>query len=263
MDYYKTLGIERSSSQEDIKKAYRKLASQHHPDKGGDTARFQQIQEAYATLSDPQKKQQYDNPNIGRFSSDNFGFATPGFDINDLFSQMFGEKRQQAGFKQLLRTQINIDLRDSYEGRNHNIFLRTDQTQHQLTIQIPKGVSTGDRIKLDNVLPNSVLIIEFNVQVDLKYDRKGNDLYSNHPISVLDLIAGTSFEFETMSGKTVQVHVKAGTQPYMQLKLTGFGMPVPNTDRYGDQIILLKPFIPDNIPSEVIQSILKARINYV
>ena len=263
MDYYKIFGIEKNASPEDIKKAYRKLASQHHPDKGGDTAKFQQIQEAYTILSDPQKKQQYDNSTTNGFSSDHFGFATPGFDVNDLFSQMFGQKRQQAGFKQLLRCQINVDLRDSYEGRNHNIFLRTDQDQHQLTIQIPKGVSTGDRIKLDNVLPNSVLILEFNVQVDLKYDRKGNDLCSNHAISVLDLIAGTSFEFETMSGKTVQVHIKAGTQPYMQLKLKGFGMPVPNSDLYGDQIILLKPFIPDNIPSEVIESILKARINYV
>ena len=62
-DHYTTLGVDKSATPEDIKKAYRSLASKHHPDKGGDTAKFQEIQTAYATLSDPEKRQQYDNPN--------------------------------------------------------------------------------------------------------------------------------------------------------------------------------------------------------
>ena len=89
MDHYKTLGIDRNASPDDIKKAYRKLAGIHHPDRGGDTAKFQHIQSAYETLSDPNKKQQYDIPQQQGFPG-GFNFQS-GFNVNDIFSQMFGE----------------------------------------------------------------------------------------------------------------------------------------------------------------------------
>ena len=79
----------------------------------------------------------------------------------------------------------------------------------------------------------------------------------NHPISVLDLIIGTSFEFVTISGKTLEVTVKPKTQPYMHLKLAGQGMPIMGSTAYGDQIILLKPFIPDTINEQIVNSILQ------
>ena len=77
---------------------------------------------------------------------------------------------------------------------------------------------------------------------------------------MFDLIVGTSFEFTTLSGKTLEVTVKPKTQPYMQLKLAGQGMPIHNTTRFGDQIILLKPFIPDTIDDEVINSITQQKL---
>jgi curved DNA-binding protein len=88
MDYYSTLGVGRNASQDEIKKAYRKLAAQHHPDRGGDTAKFKEIEEAYRVLSDPAQRQQYDNPQ--RHSFQNFGDS--GFDhmppgMEDLFRQ--------------------------------------------------------------------------------------------------------------------------------------------------------------------------------
>ena len=100
MDYYKTLGVNRNASPDEIKKAYRKMAAQHHPDKGGDTATFQKIQEAYDTLSDPQKKHQFDNPNpFGNMNFHNqggtpfgFQFHQQSFNINDIFGQMFGQQ---------------------------------------------------------------------------------------------------------------------------------------------------------------------------
>jgi DnaJ-class molecular chaperone len=72
---------------------------------------------------------------------------------------------------------------------------------------------------------------------------------------VLDLIVGNSFEFTTISGKTLEVTIKPKTQPFLQLKMAGQGMPILNTDEYGDQIILLKPYIPDNIDQSIIDSI--------
>jgi DnaJ-class molecular chaperone len=75
----------------------------------------------------------------------------------------------------------------------------------------------------------------------------------------LDLITGTSFEFTTISGKTLEVSVKPKTQPFMQLKLAGQGMPILNSSRYGDQIILLKPFIPDTIDQRIVDSILESK----
>ena len=91
--------------------------------------------------------------------------------------------------------------------------------------------------------------------LDLRFERVDNNLVCNQTISVFDLITGSSFEFTTLSGKTLNVNVKPGTQPHSQLKLSGFGMPILNTPLYGDQIILLKPYIPDNIDSNLIDAI--------
>jgi DnaJ-class molecular chaperone len=105
------------------------------------------------------------------------------------------------------------------------------------------------------------LLVEFVVANDLKFDRKGNDLYANHTISVLDLIVGTSFEFTTISGKKVNVHVRPKTQPYMQLKLPNHGMPIKGTPTFGDQLILIKPIIPDNIDQSIIDAIMRSKTN--
>lgn len=262
MDHYQTLGVAKNATPDEIKKAYRKLASQHHPDRGGDTNTFQNIQVAYDVLSDPQKRQQYDNPQpqFSGFSGEP-GFTFNGFNLDDLFGQMFTRQQGQhfGQRNQIFRTQIIVSLEDAYLGSSQVLKIQTPTGTKVINIDIPKGVVDGSSIRYENILDNATLLVEFRIRPHLKYDRRGNDLYCNQSISVLDLIAGSSFEFETISGKVLEVGVNPKTQPYMQLKISGQGMPIPGTSRYGDQIILIKPFIPDNIDEEITQSILRSR----
>ena len=262
MDHYKTLGVAKTASPDEIKKAYRKLASQNHPDKGGDTAKFQEIQTAYDTLSDPQKRQQYDNPQpqFHGFPGGGQGF-NGGFDINEIFGQMFRHHQQpHQPQPQIFRTMVIVNLEQVYTGGEEVLKLQTPNGTNVVKIDIPKGIQEGGQVRYENVIPGAGLMVEFRVRPHLKYERRLNDLYCNHSVSVLDLIVGNTFEFTTISGKTFEVTVPPNTQPFMQLKIAGQGMPIQGTSQYGDQILLLKPFIPDKIDKSIIDSIKNSRL---
>ena len=107
MDHYSTLGVGKNATPDDIKKSYRKLASKHHPDKGGDTATFQKIQVAYDVLSDPEKRQQYDSPAPQGFPGAGFNFHGGGFNMDEIFGQMFRQHQQQQQ-QQVYRTTVWI-----------------------------------------------------------------------------------------------------------------------------------------------------------
>lgn len=267
MDHYATLGISKDATPDQIKKAYRKLASQHHPDKGGDKETFQKVQQAYDVLSDPQKRHHYDNPipeNLRDFQGGpgGFNFNMNGVDINDIFSQMFGGQPPfgpRQG-RQIFRTNVNVSLIDAFRGTNIQYKLNTHTGMKVIDIKIPPGIKSGDQMRYDNVLEGAVLVVEFIILPDLNFDRKDNDLYSNVSISVLDLIVGTKFEFTTISGTKVEVNVRPKTQPFMQLRLPGHGMPINyNPNIRGDQMLLIKPYIPDNIDQSILDSILQSR----
>jgi curved DNA-binding protein len=264
MDHYSTLGVSRNASQEEIKKAYRKLAMTHHPDKGGDPTEFQKINEAYEVLGDPTKRQQHDSPQARPNPFDG-GFNHDGFNLNDLFSQIFGGGRgPQAGFnqRQVFRTQVAISLVDSYNGKEHALQLSTPTGVKVVNVKVPLGINHGDQVRYENVIDNGTLIIGFHIMPDLRFDRNGNDLYCNLPISVLDLIIGTKVNFTSIAGKTIEVTIPPNTQPSQQIRLAGLGMPIKNAPNiYGDQILLLKPFLPDNIHNDVIESIKRNQVN--
>ena len=260
MDYYNTLGVPRDADQDTIKKAYRKLAMQHHPDKGGDPNEFQKISEAYDTLSDVNKRFVYDNPQSqAQGFPGGFNFNAQGFDINDLFSQIFGQQRfhNQQRQKQVLRTQVYVSLVDSYNGSTQMMQINTHQGAKVINFAVPKGIDSGDQVRYDNLIDDATLIVQFIVHKELKFDRHGDDLHSNIPISVLDLITGTKIEFTTLSGKKLEVNIKPMTQPTDQIRIQGYGMPIRDSGFYGDQLLLLKPYIPDNISQDVIDSIVR------
>jgi DnaJ-class molecular chaperone len=248
MDYYSILNIPKTASVDEIKKAYRKLAMKHHPDRnGGDDTQFKKVQEAYDVLSDPTKKQQYDNP-----FSNHQQFNIHGMDAESFFNQVFGARPQNQ--KQTFRTQVTVSLVDAYKGSSHVLQLSTPFGNKVININVPAGIETGDSIRYDNIIENAILLIQFVVLPDLRFDRRASDLYSNHSISVLDLIVGTKFKFVTIDQRTLEVKVAPKTQPYTQLKIPKAGMPNKNNG-FGDQIILLQTYMPDNISQEIIDSI--------
>lgn len=255
MDYYNILGINKNATQEEIKKAYRKLAMKHHPDRGGDNTLFQKINEAYNTLGDPQKRAQYDSPQPQGFNF-NFGGGAPN-DINEIFSHIFGQRGHNP-FNQsnepIYRTRVGISLVEAYNGEEKMLQMQTPSGTKVIKINIPKGVYSGHKIRYNNVIDKGVLIVEFVITPDLRFERKNDDLYSNLPVSVLDLIVGTKVEFTTISGKKLEVNIKPQTQPHMQLKIPKQGMPSGNGD-FGDQILLIKPYIPANIDQSIIEAI--------
>lgn len=264
-DHYATLGVAKNATPEDIKKAYRRLAAIHHPDKGGDTAEFQKVQAAYETLSDPQKKQEYDNPNSfgnggggfhGGFPG-GFSFSMNGFDMNDIFGQMFGGNPGFHGRPQQpsYRTTVWVSLDQVYNGSEQILQMKGDP--QPIKIQIPRGVEDGQTMRYDNLIPNSILIVEFRIHPHAKYQRNGFNLQSIQEVNIFDLIAGGTFKFRVISGKELEVIIPAGTQPGAHLRLAGEGL--PSNNMFGDQLILLKPFIPDTINSHIIDAIKQYR----
>lgn len=264
MDYYETLGVNHTSTPSDIKKSYRRLASKHHPDKGGNPEQFKKVQEAYDVLSDPEKKSQYDNPNP--FGGQNsFQQGNPFGDIfGDIFNQR-GQQHQRQPQRPMYRTTLNVTLRQAYTGGQQSLELNSPQGKKVVNVNIPKGVQTGQQTKYDNLVqPNSTMVIDFNVMNDSFFERHGPHLVSPHTISVLDLIVGTEIKFTTISGKVMKVKVAPGTQPNTQIKLSGQGMPIsdprgPNviSGQFGDQLILLKGVIPATIEQGIIDEIAK------
>ena len=156
---YETLGVPTGASEDEIKKAYRKLASQHHPDKGGDTAKFQEIQNAYETLSDPQKRAQHDNPNpFGHQGGDShFEFHFGGGDPHDIFQQFFQhgfgghnpfQQRQQPRRNKDLRINLTINLQETLAEQKKTVSVQTTKgDRFNVDVNIPRGVSNGTTIK--------------------------------------------------------------------------------------------------------------------
>lgn len=250
MDYYKILGVARNASESDIKTAYRRLASQHHPDKGGDTTRFQEIQTAYETLSDPNKRQNYDNPQ--QHFSFNFGGSPFGEsqNIHDIFNTFFGR-----GFgnptPQPTRASIWISLRDVYEGGKRVIGLGS---QH-IEINIPESINDGDQIRYPKLGPGQTdLIIQFRIKPDPIWSRQESDLCRELDCSVWDLILGNSIDVKLIDDRTMTVTINPNTQIDSVLRIRGQGLLNRNSTR-GDVLIRLKPKLPNRIHPDILNAI--------
>jgi curved DNA-binding protein len=254
MDYYQILGIERTATTDEIKRAYRRLASQYHPDKaGGDTMKFQQIEEAYRILSNPESKSQYDNP------SQQFGGFQ--FDVNGLnpFQEIFNQfTRQSRQARQRAYTAtIFITLEQVASGSTETIQVNTDSGVKTFQIRIPLAVEDGQRIRYDGLMQDGPLLITFRIHHHKVFQRRGLDIILNHDVSVFDLILGTKLLVPTIHGQTLEVTIHARTKPGATLRIPNHGLDSPNGK--GDQFVLINPTIPDTISNEVLSVLQQER----
>jgi curved DNA-binding protein len=270
-DYYSTLGINKTAGQDEIKKAYRRLASQHHPDKGGDTAKFQQIEEAYRILSDPEKRQQYDNPAPQGFQQ--FGGMPPGFE--DMMSQMFGgggfgdifgrQRYQQPQRNRTLNIQTTITLEEAFYGKDLIATLGLPSGREQMIeVKIPAGVQDGTVLRLSQMgddtlqnVPRGDIHLTINISAHNVLQRQGDDLVLELDVNCIDAILGKTFFIDTIDKKTLELSLKAGTQHGQIMAANGYGMPKMNDHRFrGRLLIVINIKIPTNL-TEVQKQLLK------
>lgn len=261
-DYYATLGVSRTASADEIKRAFRKLASQHHPDKGGDTQKFQAIQEAYATLGDEQKRAEYDNPRP-QFSG--FHGQPGGVNINEIFGQMFGSGfghphfgqgfAQQHPRRSHVRMTLWITLLDVATGGKRTVSLGTQQGVSAVEIDIPLGINDGDNVQYEGIGPGGAdLVVQFRISPDRNWHREGLNLTMEARVDIWTLILGGEITVNTLAGKILTAVIPSRTQPGTNLRLKGQGLQ-NRSGGIGDIFVRLQAVLPTNIAPEIIAAI--------
>lgn len=260
-NHYQTLGVDKSASADEIKRAYRRLASQHHPDKGGDKTLFQEIQKAYETLGDPKRRGEYDNPMMGGFGGGHpfgGGGGSP-FNFESIFD-IFGTKFQHGGGPQFqhrpqARMTLWVSLVDIAQGQRRTISVGTAQGTVAVEIEIPLGINDGDSVKYPGVAPGNVdLIVQFRIHPNPAWQRQGLNLITEQNISVWDCVLGGELQIRDLVGNQLSLTVPPRTQPGTILRLRGRGLPNGNGSA-GDLLVRIQATIPAHIDSELLAMI--------
>jgi curved DNA-binding protein len=259
-DYYSILGVQRGASADEIKKAYRKMASQHHPDKGGDTAKFQQIEEAYRTLGDDNARSEYDNPQPQGFQQ--FGGFPPGFDNFFKgfggFNDIFGHHQQRQQRNKTINLQTAITLEDAYNGKElvANVVLPSGRDQ-VINVKIPAGIQDGTTLRLSGLgddsilnLPRGDIHLTIQVHPHNEFHRNGDDLIKELDVNVWDSLLGETLHVTTIDGRTFEVKIPEGIQHDQILNVPDCGMPIMNTNRKGRLLLKVRITIPRNLTDE-------------
>lgn len=225
MDHYQTLTVDKTASQDDIKKAYRKLAAKHHPDRGGDTATFQSIAQAYDTLSDPAKRAQYDAPqhNFDPFAQG----AGPGWhDVSSMFGgnpfEQFFRQAQQPGRRKNrdLNIRVTVSFKQSYLGADLEANYQLPNGKNQtVIINVPAGVESGQVIRYQGMgddsvpsLPKGDLNVTVMVERSQAFERRGNDLVAYCVINPIEAMCGCVKIVDHLNGTGIRFNIKAGVQ---------------------------------------------------
>lgn len=262
MDYYSILGVTKDSSAVDIKKAYRKLAMENHPDRtGGDDTKFKQINEAYDTLKDPDKKSAYDNPQQQSQFNQNFG------NYNDIFHNMFGFQRQRRSPNQSIRVGHTLNLSDTIYGKKEFINYTLPSGRSKIIeITIPKGIVNGQIVRYSGLgedtykeFPPGNLEIQFRVKNNTQFIINDYDLQYTMPIDYFDLIIGKEQIIRTITGRKINLKIKQGTNPNSTLSVSGEGLYHFNSERRGNLYINFKTIMPnlDKPQLEIIEQLQK------
>lgn len=285
-DYYKLLGLSKDASDEQIKKAYRKLAMKYHPDHARDDKsaeeKFKKISEAYAVLSDKEKRKQYDEfGSTGfhqRYSQEDI-FRN--FDLGDILKEFgfggsfagrrggtrfsFGEGSPFGGYAgrqeqikgQDLIYEIPLTLGEVATGATKVVSFRHEGRSEKITVKIPKGMITGKKLRLAGKgepgpyggSPGD-LYIKANVMDDPDYTAKEYDLYMNSNIRLTEAVLGTKISVPTIDGKELSLKIPAGTKHGTRMRLAGHGLPGMQNKKKGDLYVCIHIDVPRNLSAE-------------
>ncbi len=285
-DYYQVLGVERSASADDVRKAYRKLAMQYHPDRNpGDKQaeeKFKEINEAYQVLSDPQKRARYDqlgsaysnwqqrggSPNdfdwsqwfSGQPGAGQGGTRVEYGDLNDLFGQdifsdffrsIFGGMgggRTGTSTRTRAAPAYQQPVSITLEEAYHGTTRTLQTDDRRLQVRIPAGVKTGSKVRVAGAAPEGAdLYLIVEVEPDARFERQGDDLRGSATVDVFTAILGGEAEVATLNGN-VTLKVPPGTQPEQVFRLAGRGMPrLRSPQNKGDLFVRLKVRVPKNL----------------
>ena len=292
-DYYEILGVSKNASAEELKKSYRKLALEWHPDRNKSpqaNEKFKEINEAYAVLSDTEKRSAYDQfghsafqPGMGGgrpgqgpfgggfqqqgpfnyyYSSGDGGqspFGTDFIDPFEIFEQFFGGGFSPRASRQRREVyEMTIDFMDSVRGVTKEIHLPRGQAGEgsvRKTIKIPAGVDTGSRIRFDD------FDVVLEVRADGEFKREGNDLSINQEITFAQAALGTVVDIPTIDG-TLKLRIQPGTQPGTLVRLRGKGVPNIRGGGRGDQYVRIQVHVPTRLSrkqKELLEELQKAQ----
>jgi len=258
-DHYATLGVPRTAAADEIKQAFRKLASQHHPDKGGDTKKFQEIQAAYAVLGDDTARTNYDNPRQ-QFG----GFTNTGgnpFDLNNMFNMFAqGEGAFFSGGqpkRSHVRMSLWVSLLDIVQGGKRPVSLGTQAGASTIEIEIPLGIGDGDNVQYRGIAPGGQdLVVQFRIHPHPVFRKEGLNLHTEQKIEVWELILGGEIKLLTINGTELIINIPVQCQPNTVLRLKQHGIQDRNGNK-GDLLVKLQAQIPNNISPELIEAIKK------
>lgn len=292
-DYYAMLGVTKTATADDIKKAYRKLAQQHHPDKNpGDKKaeeKFKEINEAYEVLGDPDKRAKFDrlgsNWNSfrqnggakqdfnwqqwrgagGQGARSNPGFGS-GFDdtnggFSDFFQNIFGGKTggRATAKKNALKAEVTITLEEAYKGKT----IRLEQDGAAIDVKLRPGIAHGQSLKIQSKNPKlGEIVLTVSVETDRVFTRNGDDLAAELPVDLFAAVLGGEVPFKTFKG-TLNVKIAPETQQGKTLKIKDMGMPRHGgTGDCGDLYLTVMVVLPANLTpkeKELFQKLAKLR----
>lgn len=274
MDYYGTLGVSRNATPEEIKKAYRKQAMKHHPDRNnGDDTRFKQIQSAYDVLSDPQKRQMVDmgadpNQQQGGYRQGPFEFHF-GDGMDDVFRQFgfgFQQNSRQARNKSF-NINVAVTLEDILFGKDISAEISgTGGKPKIVNIKIPAGIEHGQSIRYEGMGDSSIpnirpgdLIVNVQILRHANFQRQGDDILVEKRVSVWEALLGSKTPVITLDKKQLNITIPSGTQPDTILSCRGEGLPNVRTGKRGNLLIKIKIDIPRNLSKTQLEHIKNAR----